>query len=860
MMNKFLKIQCLLPSLLLVPVLQGSPVLFEGTPIVENFNSIFVPAPDSEEDPTVLTGTNTVGNQVAIPDLPGWQAARIGGSGSSNIAIWGDSPNAGGRFHAWGEDGDRSFGSLSSGANNQGFGLVIENDTGDTLNEVSITYTRRIWHAQGTSTSNPFESFMEFSYGVESDGIEETDFITSTAMTRFLDLDAVSPASNTVLEVSGGTDPDRRRDGFDSEWNEEVSGTITGIVWEPGELLFIRWNDFNQSGFNAGLAIDDFELTATFDPDVEPPEEEPEPITNSYTGGTWLETFDSLVAIDSDNRPALTGTGVVGNQVEIPNLNGWQAARLGGSSTADITLWEDSPGAGGRFYAWGDDVNRSLGSIASGASIQGFGTALVNETDETYDSVTITYTRRIWHLQGTGGDGLYENWLEFAYGFSGEDITAENFITHVDMIRVEDLDAVSDEENTVTGTSSGTDPDRRVNGFDAEWTEVVTATLTDINWEPGEMLFLRWNDFDQTGFDAGIAVDDLRVRADDSTGPQPIAYSGGFWTEDFDSIPVVDTDSRVSLTGTNVVGNHVALPGLEGWYGARLGGSGTGNITLWEDSPGAGGRFYAWGQGTNRSLGSLASGASVQGFGVALRNDSSETYREIVLSYTQRIWHRQGTSTDNLYRNWLEFGYGLSTDGVGINNFLVSESVTEYPEMDVVSSASNTVTGTNAGTDPDRRVNGMDPQWSQRRSTRISDIEWAPGETLFLRWNDFDQDGFDAGMAIDDLEMIALSVPGAAIFPADTFVQAIPYGGGAWYRDPSFGWLGLAEPMDLGNPWIYAFDHQAWWFVVQVDGDGFWLFDTVEEAWFFTSYDIAPWMYQLTDDSEGEWVYRGSDE
>lgn len=849
------KLNWLTAGLILSSTAFADRVLFDGEPVFENFNTIFVPEEGSEETPTVLTGTNVVGNQVPIPGLTGWQAARIGGSGSSNIAIWGDSPNAGGRFHAWGEPDNRSFGSLASGASNQGFGLVIENDTDQILNEVTVHYTRRIWHTQGTTTANPFESFMEFSYGVESNELNAENFLTNNAMSRFVDLDALSPAGNTVLEVNGGTDPDRRVDGFSAEWSEDVSGTITGINWEPGQLLFIRWNDFNQSGFNAGLAIDDFELTARFDPDAVIPEEEPAPVTIPYTGGTWIEDFNSLAVVDSENRPTLVGTGVVGDQVKIPYLPGWQATRLGGSSTADISLWEDSPGAGGRLYAWGNETSRSLGSIASGASIQGFGTALVNETDQTFDSITISYIRRIWHVQGTSGEDLYENWLEFSYGFSGVGITSENFLTDPEMIRFEELDAVSTESNTVTGTNSGTDPDRRVDGLTSEWSEVVTATISDVVWEPGQALFIRWNDFDQSGFDAGIAIDDLRVRGNDSTAPQPASYTGGFWMEDFDSIPAVDQESRLTLTGTNTVGNHVSIPGLDGWYGARLGGSGSGNITLWEDSPGAGGRFYSWGEGNNRSLGSLASGTNVQGFGVALRNDSEHTYQEVVISYTQRIWHLQGTSTDNLYRNWLNFGYGLSTDGISINNFLTSSSMIEFPDLDVVSPASNTVTATNTSTDPDRRVNGMDSQWSQRRSARISGIEWMPGELLYLRWNDFDQDGFDAGLAVDDLELVALVEPGAAVFPAGVFDQAYSFGVGEWYKDPVFGWLGLADPTDFGNPWIYNFTNESWWFIHPAGDNAFWLFDIEAEAWVYTSYGIAPWGYRLDGDTgSGEWV------
>jgi hypothetical protein len=37
----------------------------------------------------------------------------------------------------------------------------------------------------------------------------------------------------------------------------------------------------------------------------------------------------------------------------------------------------------------------------------------------------------------------------------------------------------------------------------------------------------------------------------------------------------------------------------------------------------------------------------------------------------------------------------------------------------------------------------------------IDGVEWAPGETLFLRWVDFDAPGFDAGMSVEDFSMTA---------------------------------------------------------------------------------------------------------
>lgn len=240
----------------------------------------------------------------------------------------------------------------------------------------------------------------------------------------------------------------------------------------------------------------------------------------------------------------------------------------------------------------------------------------------------------------------------------------------------------------------------------------------------------------------------------------PVSYGGGVWTENFAGIGVVDADSRFTLTGTNVVGNQVAIPGAPGWQGARLGGSGTANIAIWEDSPGAGGRFYSWGVGTGaRSLGSLASGTNIQGFGAAFENTSGTTFTEVTITYTRQIWHVQGTSTENLYENRLRFAYGLSSDGISADDFLTNTAMTLDNRLDAISVAENTVTGTIANTNPDRRVDGTSTEWSELVSATLTGFVWAPGETFFIRWNDFDQDGFDAGLAVANFSMVAIPEP-----------------------------------------------------------------------------------------------------
>lgn len=235
-----------------------------------------------------------------------------------------------------------------------------------------------------------------------------------------------------------------------------------------------------------------------------------------------------------------------------------------------------------------------------------------------------------------------------------------------------------------------------------------------------------------------------------------IAYVGGTLTENFNGIPVVDSDSRVTLAGTGAVGTQVAIPGLTGWTAARIGGSGSSDIAIWDDSSTGGGRFYAYGIGSDRSLGSLASGTTVGGFGASFVNNSVQTLGEVTISYTRQIWHIQGTSNATAkYENRLLFAYGTSAGGVSDSDYLTSASMSDYPALDAISPEELTVNSTNSGTDPDRRVDGTLPQNSELVSSTISGLSWAPGDVLYIRWSDFNQSGFDAGMSVENFSMVA---------------------------------------------------------------------------------------------------------
>ena len=74
-------------------------------------------------------------------------------------------------------------------------------------------------------------------------------------MTAFAALNATSPAALGGV-ISAG------RDGNAIPYQATVSATISGASWAPGDTLFIRWNDSDDVGTDAGIAIDNLSMIA----------------------------------------------------------------------------------------------------------------------------------------------------------------------------------------------------------------------------------------------------------------------------------------------------------------------------------------------------------------------------------------------------------------------------------------------------------------------------------------------------------------------------------------------------------------------------------------------------------------------
>ncbi|MGA4578925.1 hypothetical protein [Limisphaera sp. VF-2] len=148
------------------------------------------------------------------------------------------------------------------------------------------------------------------------------------------------------------------------------------------------------------------------------------------------------------------------------------------------------------------------------------------------------------------------------------------------------------------------------------------------------------------------------------------------------------------------------------------------------------GDTYSFGDSgsTERALGSLQSGNLWTVFGAQFRNDTDHVITAITISYWGEQWRVGALGR----RDQLTFLYSLDATSLldGIWAFV--------PELDFVGPDQGGSVGPRNGNDTDHR---------RFVSYTIEHLEILPGQEWWIQWRDFDANGADDGLAVDDLVM-----------------------------------------------------------------------------------------------------------
>ena len=234
---------------------QAQVLLTSGLTVSENFDTLTTSSTTAQPS---WTDNST---------LLGWYARRAattsaGPYGSFTYATLRLSAgeNSSGSVYDYGSfsSTDRAFGSISSGTiKSNAFGLRIQNDTGSPMYVDNISFWGEQWR-RGQGNFNR-TNYLWFSYQKSSSAI--TDPFNTSTWTPFNALTFANPVFATA-----SSDPGIALDGNAAANRTYISVNMGNLPLSPGEEIFLRWVDPDESGNDMGLAIDDLTVTIVPEP------------------------------------------------------------------------------------------------------------------------------------------------------------------------------------------------------------------------------------------------------------------------------------------------------------------------------------------------------------------------------------------------------------------------------------------------------------------------------------------------------------------------------------------------------------------------------------------------------------------
>jgi hypothetical protein len=229
-------------------------------------------------------------------------------------------------------------------------------------------------------------------------------------------------------------------------------------------------------------------------------------------------------------------------------------------------------------------------------------------------------------------------------------------------------------------------------------------------------------------------------------GSSSNSYSQNFNGLGTNSIPSVFPASN----GVQVSLGAITTNTVNGWYGAKIAGTGTSATDLLANAGTTStGTLYSFGitNDVNRALGTIATGTTTMAFGALIRNDTVGTITNVKVSFTAEFWRNAipTSSTSSAETNVLVFGYG-KVDGISnsVSNFLISSNALSQTNLNITGPAPVAYGTTPVNLDGNLATNQV------VFSNIAVPLSLAAGEMAFVRWQDKDNTGLDAGIGMDN--------------------------------------------------------------------------------------------------------------
>lgn len=490
----------------------------------------------------------------------GWLFNESGTNANTTYSA-GTGSGAGGDTYSFGPSGntDRAFGCLLSGSLNPTIGAAFTNNTGSTVTALIVSYTGEQWRLGATGRVDR----LDFQYSLDATSlttgtwtdVDNLDFNApnSTGSTGAFDGNATANRTAVSFTISGLSIADGAT--FYFRWNDaNVSGADDGLGIDDFSLIpaggtsnlvsVAGTTNAAEPSTNGSFTVSltsphtsditigyNFTGTATSGADYSDPNngsilvpagstsiaipvevindalaEDPESITITLTSATSPYTISvgtASINLTSEDIGTISFTGTysqdfntlgtsgAGDFSTLPN--GWLFTETGTNSNTTYAASDGSSNSGNTYsFGTGTATDRSMGFLRSGSLIPVMGAFFTNNTGAPVTSLSITYTGEQWRL-GTSGRN---DRMDFQYSTDAANLATGTW-------------ADADGLDFIAPNSSGT-----VGAFDGNATgnrTTITYTINGLNIPDNGTFAIRWTDYDVTGAEDGLGLDDLTI-------------------------------------------------------------------------------------------------------------------------------------------------------------------------------------------------------------------------------------------------------------------------------------------------------------------------------------------------------------
>ncbi len=187
---------------------------------------------------------NTLANTATSSVVPtGWAFLESGTNANTTYTAGTGSSNTGDTYsYGAAASTDRAFGTLISSSVTSTIGIQFNNNSGSTITSLTINYTGEQWRLGALARVDR----LDFQYSLDATALNTGTWTDEN------NLDFTAPVTTGLAGALDGNNAANRT---------IISAfTITGINIPNGTNFWLRWSDFNATGADDGLGVDDFTI------------------------------------------------------------------------------------------------------------------------------------------------------------------------------------------------------------------------------------------------------------------------------------------------------------------------------------------------------------------------------------------------------------------------------------------------------------------------------------------------------------------------------------------------------------------------------------------------------------------------